>query len=181
MHVFGVTSSSLNTLQWWTCQMSLKCWWKNMLIRRFDNKICYWNMIAHLRHCQQLVSIHTYSTKSRNPILWYYKFSIYCGYIRYDSAHSTTIRMIQLRLDLQTRKTPYSSPLRGSYAYLVSHTKKNDRNISRPHCTTLLHWINNSFGNSCEYKQSCTWQEWRNYELQPVHNLMKCSLLDVYR
>ena len=45
----------------------------------------------------------------------YYKLSIYRDYIWYDSAHSTTIKMIKLRTDLHTRKTPHTSPLRARY------------------------------------------------------------------
>ena len=54
----------------------------------------------------------------------------------YDSAHST-ITMIKLRSDLHSR-TPHSSLLRASYGVsFASYTKKNDRDISRAHCTSM--------------------------------------------
>ena len=47
----------------------------------------------------------------------------YCGYIWYDSAHSTTTTLIKLRLDFHSRMTPYN--LRARYGvFLVSYPKK---------------------------------------------------------
>ena len=50
---------------------------------------------------------------NRGDINWYYKLSIYCGYIWYDSAHSTPIAMIKLRSDLHppTNNTQYIGEL----------------------------------------------------------------------
>ena len=55
-------------------------------------------------HTSHIIHIHAY-----------YKLSIYRDYIWYDSAHSTTIKMIKLRTDLHSRKTPHTSPLRARY------------------------------------------------------------------
>ena len=65
----------------------------------------------------------------------YYRLLIYCCHIWYDSAHSTTNKLIKLRSVLHSRTTPHKSPLRSSYGVsFVSYTKKNDRDILRVHC-----------------------------------------------
>ena len=66
--------------------------------------------------------------------------------INKQQLHNTTITMIKLRSDLQSRTASDTSSLRGSYGVsFVSNTKKNARDISRAlemdpdtHMTTLV-------------------------------------------
>ena len=68
----------------------------------------------------------------------YSRLSIYRGYIGYDCAHRTIIKMIKFRSDLHSRTTPHTSTLRANYGVsFVSYTKKNDRDISGAHCTNV--------------------------------------------
>ena len=65
---------------------------------------------------------------------------MYGGNVSYDSAQCTTITMVKLGSDLNTRTTPHASVLRASYGvYFVSYmyTKKDDRDISRAHCISM--------------------------------------------
>ena len=58
----------------------------------------------------------------------------YHGYIWYDSAHTTTIRVIKLQLDLHSGMTPHTLPSRASHGVsFTSYTNKNDLYISRAH------------------------------------------------
>ena len=60
----------------------------------------------------------------------YYRLSIYRGYIWYDNAHSITITMIKLWLDLHSRTASHTSPLQASYGVsIVSYKKENYKNI----------------------------------------------------
>ena len=78
--------------------------------------------------------IHYYLIEARWPICLsglgshlfrYYRLSIYCCYIWYDIAHSTTITLIKLWSCLYSWTTPHTSPLRASYGVsFVSHRRK---------------------------------------------------------
>ena len=113
-------------------------------------------------------------------ILWfnisakYYKLSICRGYMCHDNAHSTKITIIKTRLDLHSRKTVHTSPLRASYrVYFVSYTMKNDRYISRAHCNTF---------NRIEFVAQWGLSIWRTLlKLLPWFSILKsdhCYLID---
>ena len=73
-------------------------------------------------------------------LYYWYRLSIYRGYIWNDSAHSTAITMMKLGADLPSRTTPYTStsPLRVSYGVTFANkTKKNHRDILRVRCSYL--------------------------------------------
>ena len=51
-----------------------------------------------------------HETSQNVVVSFYYRLSIYRGYIWYDSAHSTTITTMKLRSDLHSRTTPILRP-----------------------------------------------------------------------
>ena len=85
-----------------------------------------------------------FSVESRDL---YYIFSIYRGYIWYDSAHSTT-EMIKLRPNLHSRTPPHNSPLRSSFGMsFMSYTKKNGRDLSTAHCIPVKNVVNENIND----------------------------------
>ena len=106
--------------------------------------------LVRVYNCNDSMQNALSSSWSENGTFWYNKhytvdlsrlyIYIYI-YIYNNCAHSTTVTMIKFQLDLHSRTTPHTSPLRSLKVIFLSYTKKNDRDISKVHCTMTDHLI----------------------------------------
>ena len=112
-------------------------WYVRMVYAKITirlGKICSWKSMYLLSRMFMNIIFTAWIDIVSN----YYRLSICRGYIWYDNAHSTAIKMIKLRSNFHSRTTPHTPPLRASYGVsFVSYTKNNDRDISIVHCISL--------------------------------------------
>ena len=112
-------------------------WYVRMVYAKITirlGNVCSWKNMYSLSR----MFINIIFTAWINIVSNYYRLSICCGYIWYDNAHSTAIKMITLRSNFHSLTTPHTPPLRASYGVsFVSYTKNNGRDISIVHCISL--------------------------------------------
>ena len=93
----------------WSVEAAISLFWINISLCKFETRL--WEYIIDSRY-----------------------FTLVYGTVICDCAHCSTNIMIKLRSDLHSRTTPHTSPLRCPWPF-ASYIKKNDRDISRVHCT----------------------------------------------